>query len=176
MKWGRPKWLCACPLFLLSFSLSFFYTFVLSSRRIDSPLKTFLWLLIKPGCMCLYCVSVCACVEPSQYSNIRLLFTPGRVGKRRGEGYVWWGVGHCIYSRQVYMWRGGGCKEGGRVRPARGLLGDSVVYQAPLRLKWGGVGGESGLQTSKTRAYDLPRPLTMTAPFLISPHFHTSCL
>lgn len=25
--------------------------------------------------------------------------------------------------------------------PARGLLGDSVVYQAPLRLKWGEVGG-----------------------------------
>lgn len=43
------------------------------------------------------------------------------------------GVGHCIYSRLVYMRRG--------VCPARGLLGDSVVYQAPLRLKWGEVGG-----------------------------------
>lgn len=47
------------------------------------------------------------------------------------------GEGHCIYSRLVYKRRGGWVDIwGGGVHPARGLLGDSVVYQAPLRLKW----------------------------------------
>lgn len=49
--------------------------------------------------------------------------------------------------------------EGGREKAARGLLGDSVVYQAPLRQKGGVLQGEcreeSGLRISKTPPCDL---------------------
>lgn len=54
------------------------------------------------------------------------------------------GVGHCIYSRLVYMTRGVGDIEGEGCTQAGGFWGDSVVYHAPLRQKWVEVGDCGG--------------------------------
>lgn len=114
-------------------------------------------------------------VELSQYSNIWLLFTPGRVDERRGEGYVWWGWGTVFTVGKSICGEGVGAKRGKGV-PSQGASGGFSCLSGAPQTEMGGGGGESGLEASKTRAYDLPRPLTMTAPFLMSPHFHTSCL
>lgn len=78
-------YVCVCLLFLLSFSLSFFFTFILSSVIIDSPLKTFfLLLLINTG---LY-VRVCAL--SSHNTVIDGLCLRHTVWIREvGVGYIW---------------------------------------------------------------------------------------
>lgn len=74
-----------------------------------------------------------------------------------GAGYVWSGGWGTVFT-VVYMRRGWESKEGEGCAPARGLLGDSVVYQAPLRQ---GVGG--GVWRGKV-GYRHQKHMRMTSP------------
>lgn len=49
------------------------------------------------------------------------------------------GVGHCIYCRHVYMWRGGGCKEGEGCAQPGGFWGIQLFIRRPSTEM--GVGG-----------------------------------
>lgn len=93
-----------------------------------------------------------------------------------GAGNVCGGVGLGLLIYSSACEKGGVGYRGGREHAARGLLGDRVVYQAPLRQK-GGVlqgecRGESGLHVSKYTHVISPTSLTMMTPSFTSLHIN----